>query len=268
MLKVLTAVSFSVRTSQKNSCPVPSTPGDEDAQYSGSRFLGGDLPKVCSLLVSLHQYPTLFTALDPFDYEQKYSEAEPYKEMGDGGRIWKTYVEESIKVDANQVADWTNALDVLLVFAGLFSAVVSSFVSQTYQSLLVDHSEVTSYLTYESINLQRAKDANISLSTIPRSELAPNSTSDPSLTAVCVNGLWFTSLTLSLTTALIAVLTKQWIHQYMSFSQTGGPRERTQLRQARADNLEAWNVPVIIGLLPVMMHVALGVFLAGLIIFL
>ncbi|KAF8988906.1 hypothetical protein BDZ89DRAFT_882817, partial [Hymenopellis radicata] len=85
---------------------------------------------------------------------------------------------------------------------------------------------------------------------------------------VCVNGLWFTSLTLSLTTALIAVLTKQWIHQYMSFSQTGGPRERTQLRQSRADNFEAWNVPVIIGLLPVMMHVALGVFLAGLIIFL
>ncbi|KAF8889954.1 hypothetical protein CPB85DRAFT_1231347, partial [Mucidula mucida] len=210
----------------------------------------------------------LVTALDPFDYEKKYPEAEPYKEMGDGGRIWKTYVEESIKVDTNQVADWTDALDVLLVFAGLFSAVVSSFVSQTYQSLLVDHSEVTSYLTYESINLQRAKDANISLSTIPRSELAPNSTSDPSLTAVCVNGLWFTSLTLSLTTALIAVLTKQWIHQYMSFSQTGGPRERTQLRQARADNLEAWNVPVIIGLLPVMMHVALGVFLAGLIIFL
>ncbi|KAF8900909.1 hypothetical protein CPB85DRAFT_1170550, partial [Mucidula mucida] len=29
-----------------------------------------------------------------------------------------------------------------------------------------------------------------------------------------------------------------------------------------------WNVPVIIGLLPAMMHVALGVFLAGLIIFL
>ncbi|KAF8918457.1 hypothetical protein CPB85DRAFT_1468941 [Mucidula mucida] len=30
-----------------------------------------------------------------------------------------------------------------------------------------------------------------------------------------VNGLWFTSLVLSLTTTLIAVLTKQWINEYM-----------------------------------------------------
>ena len=37
----------------------------------------------------------------------------------------------------------------------------------------------------------------------------------PSLSALWVNGLWFTSLALSLTTALIAVLTKQWIHKYI-----------------------------------------------------
>ncbi len=54
--------------------------------------------------------------VDPFDYEQKYGEDKPYEEMGETGRMWKTYLSESAKVDADKVMSWTDALDVLLVF--------------------------------------------------------------------------------------------------------------------------------------------------------
>lgn len=36
--------------------------------------------------------------------------------MGETARMWKTYLAESAKVDADKVANWTDALDVLLVF--------------------------------------------------------------------------------------------------------------------------------------------------------
>ncbi len=81
-----------------------------------------------------------------------------------------------------------------------------------------------------------------------------------------VNGLWFTSLVLSLTTTLIAVLTKQWINEYMILP-SGTPRDRARIRHFRFIGLQQWRVPLIIGLLPVLMHVSLGVFFAGFLIF-
>ncbi|KAF8889962.1 hypothetical protein CPB85DRAFT_1203139, partial [Mucidula mucida] len=202
------------------------------------------------------------------DYEHQYDEDQPYQEMGETARMWKTYLAESAKVDADKVANWTDALDVLLVFAGLFSAVVSTFVWQTFQTLQIDNSEVTSYLVFEMVHLQRASMDGHPSSSVPPSPLTPNMMFRPTSTVSWINGLWFTSLALSLTTALIAVLTKQWIHEYRTSIELGTYRERGRIRQFRFTNLSEWHVPVIIGLLPVMMHVALGIFFAGLILLL
>ncbi|KAF9009213.1 hypothetical protein BDZ89DRAFT_996649, partial [Hymenopellis radicata] len=206
--------------------------------------------------------------VDPFDYEQKYGEDKPYEEMGESGRMWKTYLSESAKVDADKVMSWTDALDVLLVFAGLFSAVVSTFVAQTFQTLQIDNGEVTAYLVFELVHLQRAAMDGLTSDAVRHSHLTPNMTFHATSTATWVNGLWFTSLALSLTTALIAVLTKQWIHEYRTSIQLGTYRERGRIRQFRFTNMSEWHVPVIIGLLPILMHVALGVFFAGLILLL
>ncbi len=82
-----------------------------------------------------------------------------------------------------------------------------------------------------------------------------------------VNGLWFTSLSLSLITALVAVLAKQWMRQHMLAS-SGTPRDRARIRQFRYMGFEAWHVPVIIGILPSLLHISLTIFLAGLVVFL
>ncbi|KAJ7342961.1 hypothetical protein DFH08DRAFT_703286, partial [Mycena albidolilacea] len=84
---------------------------------------------------------------------------------------------------------------------------------------------------------------------------------------VWVNGLWFTSLMLSLTTALLAVLAKQWLRQYSSFI-AGSARERALIRQFRYVSFDKWGVQLIIGLLPAILHLSLFLFMAGLAVFL
>ncbi|KAF9024508.1 hypothetical protein BDZ89DRAFT_120003 [Hymenopellis radicata] len=100
--------------------------------------------------------PRVEKGIDPYDYEQKFLEDEKFKEMGPMARVWKTFLQEYSKFDSDMVEDWRDALDVLLVFAGLFSAVVSTFVAQSAQTLQVDFSEVTANLMFEVIHLQRA----------------------------------------------------------------------------------------------------------------
>lgn len=111
--------------------------------------------------------------------------------------------------------------------------------------------------------IQRALANGTSPEMVPRSEMV----SGPSSTDFWVNGLWFTSLTLSLCTALLAVLVKQWLHQYMSPT-SGTYRDRSLIRQYRYDGLQKWRVMTIVGLLPIVLHITLCFFLVGLVVFL
>lgn len=82
-----------------------------------------------------------------------------------------------------------------------------------------------------------------------------------------MNGLWVISLVLSLTTALLSVLVKQWFHQYATMP-SGTPRDRSLIRQFRFSALQDWQVPLIVSTLPVLMHAAVAIFLAGLVVYL
>ncbi|KAK0239878.1 hypothetical protein EDD85DRAFT_788089 [Armillaria nabsnona] len=206
-------------------------------------------------------------ANDPYNYEEKYPEDVYGEEMGSNARVFRTYVDERAIHNANMVEESRDGVDVLLVFAGLFSAVVTTFVAQTSQSLQVDFTEMSANLLFEMINIQRAIASGASLDTVAPSPLNPNITFIASTTSVWVNGLWFTSLALSLTIALVLVLVKQWLHHYMALP-SGTPRERSLLQQFRYAGLQNWHVLVIIGILPVLMHTALAIFFVGLVIFL
>ncbi|KAK0217932.1 hypothetical protein IW262DRAFT_1103165 [Armillaria fumosa] len=212
--------------------------------------------------MGIHRPEYVVKGSDPFDYEQKFPEDKRYEELGSMARVWRTYLEECGPFDLEMVEGWKDALDVLLVFAGLFSAVVTTFVAQTSQSLQVDYGQVTATLLIELIDVQRSVANGSLVNDIPRSDL----TFRPSALDSWVNGLWFTSLSLSLSTALFAVLTKQWIHQYMSVP-SGTPWDRCRLRQFRYMGLQRWDVDLIIGLLPVLMSASLAVFLVGLVLF-
>ncbi|SJL10362.1 uncharacterized protein ARMOST_13748 [Armillaria ostoyae] len=209
----------------------------------------------------------LKTGNDPFNYEDKYPEDNIYEETAPNARVWRTYVDESTNYDARMVGESRDSVDVLLVFAGLFSAVVTTLVSQTSQSLQADYTQVSAALLFEIVLIQRAIANGSSLDNVPVSSLNPYTAFTPATTDVWVNGLWFTSLSLSLATALVAVLVKQWLHHYLALP-SGTPRERSHVRQYRYGGFQRWHVLVIIGLLPVLMHLALGIFFVGLVVFL
>ncbi|PBK88641.1 hypothetical protein ARMGADRAFT_1115982 [Armillaria gallica] len=47
------------------------------------------------------------------------------------------------------LAEWQDTIDVLLVFAGLFSAVLMTFVVQTLQSMQPDYNQASAFLLLE-----------------------------------------------------------------------------------------------------------------------
>lgn len=114
------------------------------------------------------------------------------------------------------------------------------------------------------VQLQRAQLNGIPIINVPNSTLTPNSPFSPSDNAFLVNVLWFISLVISLSTALFAVLAKQWIYYYMTLV-SGTARDKVRVRHFKFQGLEKWKVGFIIDLLPVFVHLALGVFLIGLI---
>ncbi|KAK0472737.1 hypothetical protein IW261DRAFT_1343205, partial [Armillaria novae-zelandiae] len=198
----------------------------------------------------------------PRDYKARYP-PDPYgQEMSDNARIWPIYLEEAADFDANMLAEWRDTIDALLVFAGLFSAVLTTFVVQTSQRMQPDYNKASMLLLFEIL---KATVPNDSRPSIPAS---PTSFFSPSHSEEWTNSLWFVSLTLSLITALVAVLVKQWLHQYVAVVSDSSPRDRARIRHMRHTGLQTWQVPMIIGLLPVLLHVSLALFFAGLAIFL
>ncbi|PBK70015.1 hypothetical protein ARMSODRAFT_122196 [Armillaria solidipes] len=81
---------------------------------------------------------------------------------------------------------------------------------------VADSAAVSTSLRFELVLVQRAIANGSSVDAIAPSPLSPSIAFVPATTNVWVKGLWFTSLFLSMTTALVAVLgrclTEYWLH--------------------------------------------------------
>ena len=92
----------------------------------------------------------------------------------------------------------------------------------------------------------------------------------PPLSAVWVNSLWFLSLAISLTSALLATLLHQWTRRYVSITQPAHctPHKRARIRAFFANGVDKLHLPWVVETLPILLHLSLALFLAGLLIFL
>ncbi|KAG6894337.1 hypothetical protein C0992_006559 [Termitomyces sp. T32_za158] len=145
-----------------------------------------------------------------YDYTEIYSADKHGEEAKENARVWKVYIDEAESYDADMIQGFRNILDGILVFAALFSAVVTTFVAQTSQALQPDNSQIMVSLLTETNHLLRAAGNRTSINAVPTSSLGSQSSTHTSID-VWVNALFFTSLALSLSTALLSVLAKQWI---------------------------------------------------------
>ncbi|KIY72232.1 hypothetical protein CYLTODRAFT_54650 [Cylindrobasidium torrendii FP15055 ss-10] len=203
------------------------------------------------------------TPIGKYDYEGLYPPDERYHELDQYARVWRVYNDEANEFDDDFVEVAEHSLNIILLLAGLFGSSLTSLLGTIIDRLRPDYALLTVNLLVEISELQRAGSWNMTADDIPYADLR----TEISQTDVWTNGLWFTSLILSMLTALLCVLAKQWLHQYNSLIK-GSPRERAFIRHKRYQSLKTWKVREIIGFLPTLLHTSLAIFLVGLVLYL
>ncbi|KAG6910321.1 hypothetical protein DXG01_011389 [Tephrocybe rancida] len=138
-----------------------------------------------------------------YDYTFKYSRDKQGEAHKENVRVWNVYLNEAEIYEAEMVQGFRNIIDGLLVFAALFSAIVTTFVAQTSQALQLDNTQImVSLLAETNLLLQAA--GNITILNTVLHGLSPRVMTYTTIDA-WVNGLFFSSLSLSLSSALLTV---------------------------------------------------------------
>ncbi|CAG8493371.1 5218_t:CDS:10, partial [Acaulospora colombiana] len=185
-------------------------------------------------------------------YSLEPDEESPYAQHCQGNaKIWSKYLRETDAEDKEVTAIGNSSLDSMLTFAGLFASVLAAFLLESRKDLKEDPQE---RLLTELLDAFRGV-----------SPTSPRETFHPTASAVAVNSLWFSSLTLTLLSALSGVLAKGWLAQYNPASK----RERSEdayKRQHRSNRAEAWGLDTVISLIPFLIQISLFLFFAGLLI--
>jgi hypothetical protein len=158
--------------------------------------------------------------------------------------IWWTYSQEANKFDQRRLSHLHKNLDVRLIFSGIFSAILTPFIAESYKLL------------------EKQDPSQPSPAFFGRDGYT-----------VRVNAMWFGSLILSLIAGLFSIHCKMWLDGYgvdlvFAGAANKGLVNACRLRQYRYQGMQKYYIPEIIGLLPVLLYAALAFFAVGLIDFL
>ncbi|EJD44308.1 hypothetical protein AURDEDRAFT_65432 [Auricularia subglabra TFB-10046 SS5] len=181
----------------------------------------------------------------------KYHNPPPHIYVKD--EAWQNCVRAMEKHDSVLCRGYREEIDTLLVFAGLFSAVVTAFSIESYQWLQNDPQEAMVMLLLQIVD---------SVSTNGTSATIPTNFGLSASVSARINIYWFMALSLSLSAALIGILCKQWIREFERYVGASA-RDIVALRQMKFDGLLNWKVGDIIGILPLLLQFSLALFALG-----
>lgn len=203
----------------------------------------------------------------PFRSDSGWTHAK--RKKGHGRRLsvgsedaWIKYNNILREHDLLMVSSWKDGIDTLLVFAGLFSAVLTAFIVESYTFLQPDLQSVSINLLREILTELRNMSSPQSARNI--NSQFPHISPAPPAFAVRINTMWFCSLIFSLSAASMCILVKQWLWDHSSHTGTS-PRESARIRQFRLRGLKRWHVQEIVTALPGLLQWALALFFAGLV---
>ncbi|KAH9831807.1 uncharacterized protein C8Q71DRAFT_714885, partial [Rhodofomes roseus] len=176
---------------------------------------------------------------------------------------WPVLAKEVWAYEKERIERWRNEISTLLVFAGLFSAVLTAFVGQ-YYAVLLPPPDFNTAILERILSMQLG---NVSSSPV----VTPASCSDSSLFPCAppaprwIATLWFAALVFSLGAASVALAVNQWLNFHAEQSGLRTSQQKVKTWQLRRDALNTWQVEFIVSLLPCMLQVALVLFLIGLV---
>ncbi|KAH9959816.1 hypothetical protein BC827DRAFT_1134006, partial [Russula dissimulans] len=188
--------------------------------------------------------------------------------LGDSsGPLFSIY-SDAVEEEDNKLAErWRRDAQVILIFTGLFSIFVAVLITMSIQDLR-PNSQDTSAFYLENI-YQLMADRNISDPLTPITIAKPPAFSPPGY-AIWVNSLWFLSMAISLSCALLATLLHQWAHRYIRVTQPlrSSPHKRARIREFFANGVDTLQVPWAVEAIPTLLHLSLFTFFAGLLVLL
>ncbi|OSX56946.1 hypothetical protein POSPLADRAFT_1157920 [Postia placenta MAD-698-R-SB12] len=180
---------------------------------------------------------------------------------------WSLCAEEVWKFEENQVGKWKENINGLLLFAGLFSTILSAFLAAFYLLLgpqmpdataqvLVVMSVQLSVLTTAIAHQNLTKEQQTILD-------AAIATTAPTTTTISTGVLWFIALIFSLSAASISIAVGQWLHHHTDRASSLS-RQSVRIWSLRRRGLQKWHVQAIIDILPILLQISLALFLVGL----
>ncbi|KAH8991224.1 hypothetical protein EDB92DRAFT_1798399, partial [Lactarius akahatsu] len=181
------------------------------------------------------------------------------------GAIFSLYITRALKFDDENVENWKGGADSILVFTGLFSSTVATFITISYPNLQQDPNVTTQSLLAQ-ISRQLSDATNNG--TIPAASPSTQASFTPSASAVFVNSVWFLSLVLSLTCALIATLLQQWARRYLQMIQRNhAPHVRAHIREYFSRGARRFRIFGLVEALPFLILISVLLFFTGLVVF-
>ncbi|TFY59033.1 hypothetical protein EVJ58_g6032 [Rhodofomes roseus] len=189
-------------------------------------------------------------------FEKYMKPRDPQKEED----AWPVIAQKVWSYEKDRLDRWRNEINTLLVFAGLFSAVLTGFVGPYYAVLLPPPD-------FNTIILERISAQLGNMSSNPA--IVPGSSS-PSFppgppAPRWIATLWFASLVFSLGAASVALAVNQWLNFHAEQWGLLTIQQKVRTWQLRRDSLNKWNVEFIVSLLPCLLQVALILFLVGMV---
>ncbi|KAJ7613643.1 hypothetical protein DFH06DRAFT_1484640 [Mycena polygramma] len=178
-------------------------------------------------------------------------------------KLWAVYVSEAEKYDRGLVESWKGDMEGLLIFAALFSSILTAFIIESYKSLNADSGDLTVQLLAQ-ISHQLAASANGSAFDVP----SPTPFS-PAASSVICNVLWFISLGFSLACALIATFVQQWSRDFLhKTDMRSAPAIRARIFSYLYFGLKRFQMHSVVEIIPLLLHGSLILFFCGLVAFL
>ncbi|KAJ6543725.1 hypothetical protein DFH09DRAFT_866561, partial [Mycena vulgaris] len=177
--------------------------------------------------------------------------------------LWSIYIGEAHRYDSALVESWKANMEGMLIFSGLFSASLTAFLIESYRTLRPDSGDLTVQLLTQLSAQLGALSNNVSFT-------APAAVSfQPTRSSLVCNTLWFISLNLSITCALLAALVEQWAREFLhKTDKRPSPIRRARVLAFLYYGVQRFGMHAVVDLIPMLLHISLMLFLAGLVAFL
>ncbi|KIP10602.1 hypothetical protein PHLGIDRAFT_115359 [Phlebiopsis gigantea 11061_1 CR5-6] len=213
--------------------------------------------------------PFHLTARDSHEFARSPTIEVTFASLGNGtppsqnAQLWEQLLEHGTRSDDKVINIWKDELSNLLIFIGLLSAIITSFMIFSLPLLQPSNSAFSNALIIPPPGHLRPVPTSASrYDTSPSSSFA-TSVEQLDRRVVQVNVLWGCSLALSLISGFFTISVQQWIGR-LRVPPHLTSREAVRLRELRRRGLEKWKMEEIIYILSMVVQLSVILFIAGL----